>query len=336
VLACGGKRARPTYYEEFFMTRSTFSTRRRQIILGGGALAAASASSMLPALAQGAPVRIGVGADPVFTAFFVAASEKLFARHGANVTVQSYTDGSEALNALVAQQVDMGCAGEPTHITRLSRAGIRPLAVTFQSPTYLKLVARKSISSPEKIRKFGIVAGSVSEYVTGLTLKKLGIDAAKVEMLRSGPPELPALLARGDIDAYFVWEPWPTLGVQQGGQILLTCGEIGYISTLWLSATGAWIDANKGVATAILRALAEASEIVRKDPARAAAALQSVTRIPVAQSLNAFKDMDPVVRDFTDDDIRNANGIADFLLSKGAIKAPVDMSRVLQRGFFKA
>ncbi|MFX5812994.1 ABC transporter substrate-binding protein, partial [Acinetobacter baumannii] len=88
---------------------------------------------------------------------------------------------------------------------------LRPLAVTYQSKTYVKLVARKAITSADKIKKFGIVAGSVSEYVTGLTLKTLNIDAAKVEMVRSGPPELPALLARGDIDAYFVWEPWPTL-----------------------------------------------------------------------------------------------------------------------------
>ncbi|MFX7732008.1 ABC transporter substrate-binding protein, partial [Acinetobacter baumannii] len=80
---------------------------------------------------------------------------------------------------------------------------------------------------------------------------------------RSGPPELPALLARGDIDAYFVWEPWPTLGVQQGGHILMTAGDVGYTSTLWLSANANWLAANKEVAGNILKALAEASEITR-------------------------------------------------------------------------
>jgi NitT/TauT family transport system substrate-binding protein len=317
------------------VTHSTVSHRRRNLLLGGASMIAAGTLPSIPALAQGAPVTIGVGADPVFTAFFVAANEKLFAKHGANVQVQSYTDGGEALNALVANQVNMACAGEPTHIVRLSRAELRPLAVTYQSKTYLKLVARKGIAKADQIKKFGIVAGSVSEYVTGLTLKKLNIDSSKVEMVRSGPPELPALLARGDIDGYFVWEPWPTLGVQQGGHILMTCGDVGYTSTLWLSATASWLGANKEVAGNILKALAEAAEITRKDPPRAAQSVQAITRIPVPQTLNSLKDMDPVIRDFTDDDLKTANAIGDFLLSKQAIKAPVDMSKILQRGFYK-
>ncbi len=317
------------------MTNFTVFRRRRTLLLSGASMLVAGNLPGASALAQNAPVTIGVGADPVFTAFFVAANEKLFAKYGANVTVQSYTDGGEALNALVANQVNMACAGEPTHIVRLSRAELRPLAVTYQSRTYLKLVARKGIPSADKIKKFGIVAGSVSEYVTGLTMTKLGIDPAKVEMVRSGPPELPALLARGDIDGYFVWEPWPTLGVQQGGHILMTCGDVGYTSTLWLSATSGWLASNKDVAGNILKALAEAAEITRKDPPRAAQSVQAITRIPVPQTLNSLKDMEPVIRDFSNEDLKTANAIGQFLLSKQAIKAPVDMGKVLQRGFYK-
>jgi len=317
------------------VNNSTVFRRRRTLLLSGASALAAGSLPGMSALAQNAPVTIGVGADPVFTAFFVAANEKLFAKHGVNVTVQSYTDGSEALNALVANQVNLACAGEPTHIVRLARADLRPLAVTYQSKTYLKLVARKGILTADKIKKFGIVAGSVSEYVTGLTMTKLGMDPTKVEMVRSGPPELPALLARGDIDGYFVWEPWPTLGVQQGGHILMTCGDVGYTSTLWLSATAGWLASNKEVAGNILKALAEAAQITRKDPPRAAQSVQAITKIPIPQTLNSLKDMEPIIRDFTDDDLKTANGIGQFLFGKQAIKAPVDMSKVLQRGFYK-
>ncbi len=304
-------------------------------MIGGASMIVFGSLSAFSAFAQSSPITIAVGSDPVFTSFYVAANEKLFAKYGVNVVVQSYTDGGEALNALVAKQVDMACAAEPTHMVRLSRADLRPIAVTYQSKTYLKLVARKSITSTEKIKKFGIVAGSVSEYVTGLTMKKLGMDSTKVELIQSGPPELPALLARGDIDGYFVWEPWPTLGLQQGGHILLTCGDVGFTSTLWLSANAGWLKANKDVAGKILKALAEAAEITRKDPPRAAQSVQNITRIPVPQILNSLKDMEPVLRDFTDADIATANGIGEFLLAKGAIKAPVDMSKILQRGFYK-
>jgi NitT/TauT family transport system substrate-binding protein len=316
------------------LVTTTTDFRRRSLILSGASMLAVGNLPLL-AQAQNTPVTIGVGADPVFTAFFVAANEKLFAKHGVNAVVQPYTDGGEALNALVAQQVNLACAAEPTHIVRLARAPLKPLAVAYQSSRYLKLVARKEIASVDKIKKFGMVPGTVSEYLTGITMKKFGIDAKSVELVRSGPPELPALLARGDIDGYFVWEPWPALGVKQGGHILLTNGEVGFLNTLWLSATSPWLDSNKEKATAVLRALAEASDITRKDPKRAAASVQAITKIPQTQTLTALQDMEPVIRDFTDEDIKTANGVADFLLSQKAIAAPVDMSKVLQRGFFK-
>jgi NitT/TauT family transport system substrate-binding protein len=306
----------------------------RRAFIASTLVAAATRPTAL--LAQDAPLKIGVGSDPVFSSFYLAAHEKMFEAEKLNVAVQLYADGGEAMNALVAQQVNLAAAVEPTNMVRFARAELRPLAVVYQSGRYVKMVAGKDVESLDKIKKFGIVAGSISEYCTLLALKKIGLDRDAVQMIKSGPPELPALLARGDIDAFFAWEPWPTNGVKQGGRVVMTSKDVGYVDTMWITAAAGWFDANPEPARGILKVLARACEIVVHDPARAAAAVQAVTRIPVAQTLTALKDMDAGVRDFTDADFQSYDGIAAFLAQQKMTPGVVDFRRVLQRGFYKA
>jgi NitT/TauT family transport system substrate-binding protein len=287
-------------------------------------------------LAQDAPIKIGVGSDPVFSSFYLAAHEKMFEAEKLNVEVHLYQDGGEAMNALVAQQVNLAPASEPSTMLRFARAEMRPLAVVYQSGRYVKMVIGKDVESPEKIKKFGIVPGSISEYSTLLALKKIGLDPSAVQMVKSGPPELPALLARGDIDAFFVWEPWPTNGVKQGGRVVMNSKDVGYVDTIWLNAAASWLDANTAAAHAILKVLARSGEIVAHDPQRTAEAVQAVTKIPVAQTLTLLKDFDPTVRDFTDADFQSYDGIAAFLAEHKMTPGVVDFRRYIQRGFFKA
>lgn len=308
-------------------------TRRRLLAIS----AAAAATGLLPAgvRAQSQPIRIGVGSDPVFSAFYLAKHEGLFEAEKVDVSLQLYTDGGESMNALVAGQVDVSAASEPTTLVRLSRAELRPLSIVYQSGKYIKLVLGKDVADPKAIRKFGIVPGSVSEYCAGLTVEKLGLDATKIEFVRSGPPELPALLARGDIDAFFAWEPWPATAVQQGGRIALTSGDVGYRDTMWISATAAALAANPAGLQSMLRALAKAATIVREDHARAAVAIKAVTRIPEATSLKALADMTPIVRDFTPEDFASYDNIVKFLADHKVTNGPVAYRDMLQAGFYK-
>jgi NitT/TauT family transport system substrate-binding protein len=314
----------------------TLSQKTRRGLLGGGL--ALTTLSAFGAAAQSAPLIMGAGSDPVYTPWFLAAQEKMFDAAKLSVTVQPFTDGGEAMNAMVANQVAITGGAEPSTILRMPRAPLRPLAVYLQSGTYIKLVARKEIASADKIRKFGIVPGSVSEYSTGLTLKKYNMSAASVEFVKSGPPELPALLARGDIDAYFVWEPWPSIGVKQGGHVLLTSADVGYSTQLWVNTSAAWLDSGNNLETAktILKVLASACEVVQRDPGRSATAVQAMTKIPTATTLGLLKEMECKVRDFTDADFATYDAIADFLAERKITSSRVDYRPSMQRGFYKA
>lgn len=280
------------------------------------------------------PVKLAIGVDAAYVAIYLSKQNKLFEKHGVNVEVVQFTQGGDALDAVAAGQMSMGGAAEPTTLIRAARTDIKALGIYGQSGSYIKFVAKPGITDPKEAKKLGIVPGSVSEFSTEQMLSKYGIDPKSVEFIRAGPPEFPALLARGDVDGYFLWEPWPTNGVKQGGKILLTSGDVGYTYNMWLSASGPWFAGHQAEAKSILAALAEACEIVRADPAKGAAAVQAEAKIPAATALETLKDVQCTVRDFTPADMATYDKIADFLAARKITPAKLDLSKVIQQGFY--
>lgn len=307
--------------------------RRHFLAQSAGVFAAGALGTA--ARAQSGQIRIGVGSDPAFAAYYLADQQGLFKAENIDVALRFYTDGGEAMNALVAQQVDVAGASEPTSLIRLTRADLRPLSISYQSGRYIKLVLGKSVASPKDIKRMGIVPGSVSQYCANLGVSKLGLDAATVKFIPSGPPELPALLARGDIDGFFAWEPWPTRAVEQGGRVAMTSGEVGYRDTIWVTATADIFKSNPEGLKAMLRALAKASKIAMDEPKLAAAAVRKATRLPEDSALALLQQMTLVVRDFTEEDFKSYDAIAKFLADNNVTKGPVAYREVMQAGFFK-
>jgi NitT/TauT family transport system substrate-binding protein len=280
------------------------------------------------------PIKIAIGVDAAFAPLYVSKQNKLFEKHGVNVELVQFTQGGDALDSVAAGQMPLGGAAEPTTLIRAARTDIKVLGIYGQSGSYIKFVGREGITDPKQAKKLGVVPGTVSEFSTEQMLGKLSVDPKSVELVKAGPPEFPALLARGDVDGYFLWEPWPTNGVKQGGKILLTSGDVGYTYNMWLSASGAWLADHQADAKAILAALADACAIVRADPAKGAAAVQAEAKIPAATALESLKEIQCTVRDFTPADIASYERIADFLAAKKITPTKVDLSKIIQQGFY--
>jgi len=280
------------------------------------------------------PIKIAIGVDAAFVPLYLSKQNKLFEKHGVNVELVQFTQGGDALDAVAAGQMPLGGAAEPTTLIRAARTDIKVLAIYGQSGTYIKFVGKPGLTDPKQAKKLGIVPGSVSEFSTEQMLATLKIDPKSVELVKAGPPEFPALLARGDVDGYFLWEPWPTNGVKQGGKVLLTSGDVGYVYNMWLSASGPWLAAHQDDAKKIVAALAEACDIVRADPEKGAVAVNAEAKIPVAIARETLKEVQCTVRDFTPADMATYDKIADFLAAKKITPGKVDLSKVIQKGFY--
>lgn len=279
------------------------------------------------------PIRVAVGVDPAYSPIFLAKTEGLFKKNGVDVNVVQYAQGAEAVDGVLAGQNQIVGSTEATALNRSTRGDLVALAVFSQSPKFIKLVARPGISDVKQIKKFGIVPGSVNEYATAKLLAKYGIDPKSVEYVRAGPPEFPALLQRGDVDGYVMWEPWPSNGVKAGGKILAYSGDFGYTYNLVLAAPGKWVDAQPQAAKAVIKAVAQACQQITADPAKAGTATQAEAKIPADRTIELLKDVECRVRDFTPADLANYKQIAEFLVERKIVPTKPDVDKVVRTGF---
>jgi len=285
--------------------------------------------------ARAVEIRIAVGADPSFVAFFVAKQEKLFEKQGLDVKLLNFAGGGVMLDALPAGQAVMSASTESTTIVRMGRADIRAVAIIGESGDNLKLMARKEIANPKGIKVFGVVPGGVFEYLNVLTSAKYGLDPSGMKTVKSGPPELPALLVRGDIDAFWIFEPLASLTEKQGARVLAQSKDVGYTYATWVSAYGPWLKDNKADAEKVLKALAQACEITTANPQKAAEAMHAQMKLPVAQSLEILKLMTCKARAFTDADLKGYDAIADFLANSKITASRVKYRDLLDKDFYK-
>ena len=101
----------------------------------GGALLAALLTSA-PAVAQDKKVVIAIpGIPPIFsvTIAFVAEKQGFFKKHGVNVEIKPFDNGTAAARAVVAGDVDMAWSPTPPVINQVSNADV-PLVAVYGMP----------------------------------------------------------------------------------------------------------------------------------------------------------------------------------------------------------
>jgi NitT/TauT family transport system substrate-binding protein len=105
-------------------------------LLAGGALLAALTLSAGPASAQGKKIVIATpGIPPIFsvTIAFVAQKQGFFKKHGVDVEIKPFDNGTAAARAVVAGDVDMAYSPTPPVINQISNAGV-PLVAVYGMP----------------------------------------------------------------------------------------------------------------------------------------------------------------------------------------------------------
>ena len=99
-------------------------------------LAALTAGGAAPASAQGKKIVIALpGIPPIFsvTIAYVAEKQGLFKKHGANVEIRPFDNGTAAARAVVAGDVDMAWSPTPPVINQVSNADV-PLVALYGMP----------------------------------------------------------------------------------------------------------------------------------------------------------------------------------------------------------
>jgi NitT/TauT family transport system substrate-binding protein len=105
-------------------------------LVAGGVLLAASLTGIAPAAAQGKKVVVAIpGIPPIYsvTIAYVAEKQGFFKKHGADVEIKSFDNGTAAARAVVAGDIDMAWSPTPPVINQVSNADV-PLVAVYGMP----------------------------------------------------------------------------------------------------------------------------------------------------------------------------------------------------------
>jgi NitT/TauT family transport system substrate-binding protein len=180
-------------------------------------LVVAALSPMLaPTLAQDKVIRVGTlklihGITPYFYEKFAPA--------GYTIEVVPFESPTDGKNAVLTGTVDTcihgiaafmlgAAAGEPVVI--VAAATNRGMAIVADAKSDIKTV--KDL----KGKRVAIFPGSTQEVVILERLKAEGMSIADIQPIRLSFSDMPAALARGDVDAYVGAEPGPGISVAAG------------------------------------------------------------------------------------------------------------------------
>lgn len=261
-----------------------FRRARRGLWLLAAALAGVAA---LATTASGATharktttVEVAVGPDPSYAPWIVGQQEGIFAKYGLNLDLKYFSNGGDMNDALVAGQIQFSGAGTGTLLPRLSTKKAAIIAVTATSGTTFAMAAQSSLTSPKDFigKKLGVVQGTTPEYVWKLFLQQNHILPSQVQMVYAPPPELTTALAQGQIDAMYIWQPWPYKATQLSNSVRIYqhSRDVGYLLYFDASGNVAWMNQHPALTVAFLRGLKDSIAYINSHKDQTVAILANV------------------------------------------------------------
>src|SRR5579872_3683987 len=182
------------------------------------------------ASAQLTKMTIATGVDPAFSQFYVAKEGGIFEKNGLDVTINTGPSGSAMVPFLVNNQVQ---AAYGSDLAGVINHQVDKNIVAVADGTYLakwESVIGRNVDSLEALKgkKVGVAFGTGAEIFWRRLLTQRKLDPAAFTLVNVEAPEMLAAIERGDIDAFAVWEPWPTrtLMAVKGTKVLATADGI--------------------------------------------------------------------------------------------------------------
>lgn len=226
-------------------------------------------------IASASEPRIAVSRSPLSLPFFVAKEKNLFAKHKVEPVLVQCLGGNLCMKELVEGRVDMATASElPFMFATFQRKPVFLVATFVTNKDDMKFVVRKSaiqggIKSLQG-KRIGYVEKASSHYFMDLVLLYHGVDPQTTTPVPMRGEELAAALAKGEVDAISVWEPWGHVALKLGGaEVAVVDTPRLYSQTFNLMVANAYRQTHARQLGAVLAALNEAVQFIKANPQQA-------------------------------------------------------------------
>lgn len=218
-------------------------------------------------------LRIGLSLQPSNALVMIALDRGFFADQGLKVSVEKYVSGVRALrDGLFAGNVDLVTASDvPVALNSFERQDFSIVATIFRVENQNRIVARadRGIAKPADLtgKRIATQRGSAVHFFLHLFLLENGILESDVDQTFMKAGELPEALARGDIDAFSMREPY--IGQARallGGNAVVFAAPGLYVQSDQVVIANDVLREKPDIAKKILRALVKAENFVAGKP----------------------------------------------------------------------
>ena len=308
---------------------------RRRTLLAGAALA----SMPIGVRAQGlTKMTIATGVDPAFSQFYVAKEGGLFEKNGLDVTINTGPSGSAMVPFLVNNQVH---AAYGSDLAGVINHQVDNNIVAVADGTYLanwESVIGRNVESLDALKgkKVGIAFGTGAEIFWRRLLAARNLNVADYKLVNVEAPEMMAALERGDIDAFAVWEPWPTRALMSIKNTKALANALGVYNNInFIYMNRGWIEQNRPTAEKFIKALCEANDVIEKDRPAATKLVAKFLKMPLelATELMPKLEFDMNWKPRSLEAIRDSEHL---LADQKKLKAPLDYSKYVYMDLLKA
>jgi NitT/TauT family transport system substrate-binding protein len=230
-----------------------------------------------PALADSVKIALPV-ASLESMPIYVSQANGIFKKHNVDVDVITSRGGGEAMKAFISGDVQIVATGFPEVGLMRSKNVDVELFFAQTSRVPFGMIARKDedLKSVADLKGKTIAVtspGSLTANLARYFVQQAGLDPDKDVSLVSvgGGGEILGALKSGKADAAMLFEPFVTIGIQQGFATMLVDvpQKLDAFSSSPLSISKAFIDKSGKDAQGVFDALAEALAYIHANPAEA-------------------------------------------------------------------
>ena len=211
---------------------------------------------------------LGTPAVDLSSLIWVAKGRGYFAEQGLDVEIKLYESGNIAATDLMNGKLDLACATEfATAQAWFQQPDLRLISILDRTMDQ-RLVARRDhgISEVSDLRnkRIGVWRGGNSEYYLAMILSLHNIPSSDVRKVNLLPTDQMKAMAKGEIDAMIVWEPFVTMIEEElGNNAVSWPGQLGSDYSWLLLSTQAVVTKRSGAIHRLVSALASAEDFIQ-------------------------------------------------------------------------
>jgi ABC-type nitrate/sulfonate/bicarbonate transport system substrate-binding protein len=235
---------------------------------------------------SGAVVTIGVAPSTEMALMIIAVKKGFLAKEGLDAQLQLFDSSPAALQGVVAGRADVTNNTEPPQLAARARGGkVVQVMTGYTSGLQNGLVVNSdTIKTPQDFagKAVGVQRGSGANYHLAWYFEHNKIPSDKVAIKYLDAPDQIAALARGDIQAFFSWEPFLSKASETvpKAKVLSRTLDDGFVFAGNVVMREEMARNHKDVAVKVVRGLIATADWMRANPKEAAQVANEVLKAP--------------------------------------------------------